>query len=118
MKLSAPLRPGLHVLVVPTEWKIAAGPHGYGDTPAEVCLHVACQLFGSGARIWEPETEVEGEELYDIAFKAVESACVASERDFEVTDRAEGIIRLGGRSWREAGYRWIRIVEVPDETNR
>ena len=104
---SAEIGPGLYVIAVPTVWKSESG-----DLPDEVCGHVARQTFGEHARLYVPPDLETGAKMYEKALYAVGVACERAGRSLELFDPFDYIVRIGGPTWKEAGYRWVRIVDT------
>lgn len=106
------IRPGLHVIAVPTVWKVEGKDGGSGCTADEVCTHVAKQLFGEDAELYEPDTLAATLLLYAEVVDALTKVCEDNNRKFEVVNPIDMVCHIGGPTWKEAGLRWIRVVRI------
>ena len=109
------VRPGLHVIAVPTVWKLEGKKDSTAD---EVCTHVAKQLFGEEAELFEPDGLNETIALYGEAVDALSKECEANGRKFEMTNPVDFVCLIGGATWRESGLRWIRVVRIEKGVGR
>lgn len=91
------------VIAVPCLWQLDNGSQDID----EVCLHVARERFGESAQVVDLDDPRYVDALLDLALE-----CARQGREMKVVDRELCQVRIGGPTWKEAGLRWVRLVEA------